>query len=84
MGALRLEERGCRKQGGLAARHADELRGGASGVQQRTEKVEHSSLPAFGAKFPRGRNVFESGMILRREKERELMLTQRLRGLRRI
>ena len=65
----------------FGARHADQLRAGSRRVQERAEKIEDGPLAAFGAQLARRRNVFESGMIFRREEKGELMLAQRTRGL---
>ena len=58
-------------------------RAGPRGIQQRTEDVENRPLAALGAKFPRGRNVFERRMKIRREKKRETVFPQRVRRVRR-
>src|SRR5689334_7322650 len=47
------------------ARHADKLRAGSRRIEQRPEEIENRALPAFGAKFPCGRDVLEGRVIFR-------------------
>ena len=81
-GAERLQCAGHRLAE-FRARHADEHRGRARGIQQRAEDVENGALAARGAKFPGGRDVFERRMKIRREEKREAVLAQRARRVRR-
>ena len=49
---------------------------GPRGIQQRAEEIENRALAALGAKFPRGRDVLERRMKIRREEKREIVLAQ--------
>jgi hypothetical protein len=57
------------------------LRSGTDGVEERADKIENCALSALSAKFARGPDVFEGGMIMWREEKGEAVLAQSLRGL---
>ena len=61
--------------------HADEQRVGLRRIQQRPENVEDRALATLGAQFARRGDMFEGGMVRRREKKGEMTFTQRTRRL---
>src|SRR5439155_10280063 len=62
----------------LGPRHAHELCAGASGIEERPEKIENGALTAFGAELARSREMLESRMVFWRKEKGEMVLTQRL------